>query len=261
MFSTPLRTERTTPPETYSLVTAKPGRIALLANGRRQGPITRFIAPWDIGELTRPFLLLNYAEVAQRSRPLFTVYPPSGAMTLTIVLEGELSFEDERGRRGEVGADGAAWMKAGSVVWHDGGPPLRDPLRVFHLWIERLTAQHGPVAASESIVADAVEEDGPVRVFLGQFGQARSRLQHAPPGVNCFHVRLRNAQQFRYAAPEGHDVTALTVDRGGLQLPAGERILWEQTALFGPDSNLIEVQADGETSFLLASAKSPLGRS
>jgi hypothetical protein len=68
-------------------------------------------------------------------------------------------------------------------------------------------------------------------------------------------VRLRNTQQFRYAAPEGHDVTVLSVDRGGLRLPAGERILWEQTALFEPSSNVIEVQADGETSFLLASAK------
>jgi redox-sensitive bicupin YhaK (pirin superfamily) len=254
MLGIQLRTEQTGSPDPYSLVTAQAARIALLANGRRQGPITRCIAPWDIGELTRPFLLLNYAEVAQRSRPLFRIYPPSGAMTLTIVLEGELSFEDERGRRDEVGAGGAAWMKAGSVMWHDGRPPLPDPLRVFHLWIARLM-EHGSVAASESLAADSVEEDGPVRVFLGEFGRARSRLQHAPPDVNCFHVRLRNAQRFRYAAPQGHDVAVLTVDRGGLQLPAGERILWEQTALFGPSSNVIEVQADGETSFLLASAK------
>jgi redox-sensitive bicupin YhaK (pirin superfamily) len=251
MFGTPFRTEQTTPPDPHSLVTAKPGRIALLANGRRQGPITRFITPWDIGELTGPFLLLNYAEVTQRSRPLFNIYPSSGAMTLTIVLEGELSFEDERGRRGAVGADGAAWMKAGSVVWHDGGSPLR----VFHLWIAQPTALHGSVAASEYIAADGVEEDGPVRVFLGQFGRARSRLQHAPADVNCFHVRLRNSQQFRYAVPEGHDVIVLTVDRGGLQLPAGERILWEQSALFGPGSNSIDVRADGETSFMLASTK------
>ena len=251
MFGIPFRTEQTSPPDPYSFVTARAGRIALLTNGRRQGPITRCITPWDIGELTRPFLLLNYAELAQRSRPLFSIYPPSGAMTLTIVLEGELSFEDERGRRGEIGAGGAAWMKAGSVVWHDGAPPLR----VFHLWIARLTEQQGSVAASESIAADGVEEDGPVRVFLGEFGRARSRLQHAPAGVNCFHVRLRDAQQFRYPVPEGHDLTVLAVDRGGLHLPAGERILWEQTALFGPGSNLIEVRADGETSFLLASAK------
>ena len=33
---------------------AVPRRIALLASGRRHGPITRLITPWDIGELTEP---------------------------------------------------------------------------------------------------------------------------------------------------------------------------------------------------------------
>lgn len=238
-----------------ALVAAQPGRIGVLANGHRQGLITRLITPWDIGELTHPFLLLNYAEATRRSRPLFSAYAPSGAMTLTAVLEGELSFEDERGRRGEVGAGGLAWMRAGSVLWHEGGPEARDPLRAFHLWIARLTPQHGSAGASQSVAADDVDEDGPVRVLLGQFGRARSRLGSAPADVNCFHVRLSDGQHFRYAAPAGHDVTVLTVDRGGLQLPAGERILWEQIALFGQQSASVEVRADGETSFLLASAR------
>ena len=251
----PFQTGRTIASDPFSLVTAQAGRIALLANGHRQGLVTRLITPWDIGELTRPFLLLNYAEVKQRSRPLFSAYPPSGAMTLTPVLEGELSFEDERGRRGEVGAGGLAWMRAGSALWHEGGPEARDPLRAFHLWIARHAPRHGSAGTSEAVGSDDVEEDGPVRVLLGRFGRARSRLGQAPADVNCFHVRLTDGQYFRYAAPAGHDVTVLTVDRGGLQLPAGERILWEQIALFGPHSASVEVQADGETSFLLASAR------
>ena len=59
------------PYDARSFVTAGQRRIALVANGRRHGPITRLITPWDIGELTRPFVLLNYAEVERRSRPLF----------------------------------------------------------------------------------------------------------------------------------------------------------------------------------------------
>jgi hypothetical protein len=38
--------------------------LALLARGRRHGPITRLITPWNIGELTTPFVFLDYAEVA-----------------------------------------------------------------------------------------------------------------------------------------------------------------------------------------------------
>jgi hypothetical protein len=48
--------------------------------------------------------LLNYAEVERRSRPLFGSLPPSRITTLAVVLNGELSFEDSTGRRGEVAA-------------------------------------------------------------------------------------------------------------------------------------------------------------
>ena len=237
-----------------ALVTAGPRRLAFLANGRRHGPITRLIAPWDIGELTSPFVLLNYAEAERRSRPLFGVHPPSGITSLTVVLNGELSFEDKTGKRGEVAAAGFAWMKSGSVVWHEGGDAAREPLRVFHLWIAQLGAQEQRAAASEYIAPDEVEEDGPVRVLLGEFGRARSRIRQAPAGLNFFHVRLKDRQDFRYAPPDGHNVIWLAVDRGSLQLQEGERALWEQIAVFRDSAGVIEVQADGETSFVLGSA-------
>jgi redox-sensitive bicupin YhaK (pirin superfamily) len=242
------------PPEARSSVTGTPGRVALLANGRRHGPITRLITPWDIGELTRPFVLLNYAEAERRTRPLFGIHPPSGITTLTVVLNGELSFEDETGKRGEVAAGGFAWMKAGGVVSHESGNAARDPLRVFHLWVERLGAQGEFAAPSQSIAPDEVEGDGPVTVFLGQFGRARSRVRRAPAELNFFHVRLKDQQGFRYAPPDGHDLTWLAVDRGSLHLQEGEQVLWEQIAIFGR-SGVVDVQADGETSFVLGSAR------
>jgi redox-sensitive bicupin YhaK (pirin superfamily) len=243
------------PHDARSFVTAGQRRIALVANGRRHGPITRLINPWDIGELTRPFVLLNYAEVEGRSRPFFRSHPPSGITTLTVVLNGELSFEDTTGKRGEVAAAGFAWMKAGSTVWHESRHSAHEPLRVFHLWIAQLGAQTAYAVASESVAPNEVEQDGPVRVLLGEFGQARSRLRQAPADLNLFHVRLKDRQHFRYSAPEGHNVTWLAVDRGSMQLQAGERVLWEQVALFGDYAGTIEAQADGETSFVLGSAR------
>jgi redox-sensitive bicupin YhaK (pirin superfamily) len=229
--------------------------MALLANGRRHGPITRLITPWDIGELTSPFVLLNYAEAERRSRPLFGIHPPSGITTLSVVLNGELSFEDETGKQGEVAAAGFAWMRAGSVIWHEGGDSVREPLRVFHLWVEQLVPQGECAATSEYIAPDEVEEDGPVRVLLGEFGRARSRIRQAPADLNFFHVRLKDRQDFHYAPPDGHNITWLAVDRGSLQLQEGERVLWEQIALFEDCAGVIEVQADGETSFVLGSAR------
>jgi len=54
---------------------AVPRRIALLASGRRHGPITRLLTPWDIGELTRPFIFLDYSEVAPGAPVSFWYLP------------------------------------------------------------------------------------------------------------------------------------------------------------------------------------------
>jgi len=243
------------PYDARSFETGGQRRIALVANGRRHGPITRLITPWDIGELTRPFVLLNYAEVERRSRALFGSHPPSRITTLALVLNGELSFEDSTGKRGEVAAAGFAWMKAGSTLWHESRHSVHEPLlRMFQLWIAQLGAQTACAAASECIAPNEVEQHGPVRVLLGEFGRARSRLRQAPADLNLFHVQLKDRQHFRYTVPDGH-VTWLAVDRGTLQLQAGERALWEQVVLFGDCADTVEAQADGETSFLLGSAR------
>ena len=95
-------------------------RLALLASGRRHGPITRLITPWNIGELTTPFVFLDYAEVAAESPPLLSIQPHSSIATLTVVLNGTLSFQDATGGHGEVRAGGFAWMHAAHAVWRGG---------------------------------------------------------------------------------------------------------------------------------------------
>ena len=108
---------------------------------------------------------------------------------------------------------------------------------------------------SQSVAPGEAESDGPVRVLLGEFGRARSRIREAPADVNLFHVRLTDGQDFCYAPPEGHNVRWLAVDRGSLQLPEGEQVLWEQIAVFRDSVGVIELQAEGETSFVLGSAR------
>src|SRR5207302_11321469 len=107
--------------------------MALIASGRRHGRITRLITPWNIGELTTPFVFLDYAEVKPVSQPLFGIQPHSGIATLTLVLNGEVPFEDATGGHGEVRTGGAAWMNAAHAVWRRGSA-AGVPLRVFQLW-------------------------------------------------------------------------------------------------------------------------------
>src|SRR6202521_4317403 len=116
-------------------VSAGARRIALTTSGRQHGPITRLVSPSDIGELIKPFVFLDHAEVAPRPEPLFGIHPHSGIATLTVVLRGGLAYEDTTGKKGEVAAGGLEWMKAGNGVWHDGGATARAPFRAVQLWI------------------------------------------------------------------------------------------------------------------------------
>jgi redox-sensitive bicupin YhaK (pirin superfamily) len=228
--------------------------LALLASGRRHGPITRLITPWNIGELTTPFVFLDYAEVAAQSPPLLSIQPHSSIATLTVVLNGTLSFQDATGGHGEVRAGGFAWMNAAHAVWR-GGAASDEPLRMLQLWISLPALRQSSAVVSEDVTPQEVQQEGPASVILGQFGRARSPLRSAAPGVNCLRVTLSDGQRWHYGAPDGHNVTWLAVDRGGLQLQEGERVYSGQLAVFGDSGGVIEAHAHGATSFVLGSAR------
>src|SRR3954466_4765212 len=111
----PIRTEATTPlaPSVQNV-----RRVIRLVTGRRHGPITRLVSPSDIGQLIKPFVFLDYAEVPP-SEAMFGIHPHSGIATLTVVLSGEMVYEDTTGKSGHVSACAAEWMKAGGGVWLD----------------------------------------------------------------------------------------------------------------------------------------------
>jgi redox-sensitive bicupin YhaK (pirin superfamily) len=232
-------------------VSAGARRIALTTGGRQHGPITRLVSPSHIGELIKPFVFLDHAEVAPRPEPLFGIHPHSGIATLTVVLRGGLAYEDTTGKEGTVPTGGLEWMKAGNGVWHDGGPTPGEPLRAFQLWVALPESEENALAESQYIAPDAVQEDGPARVILGNYGRATSPIR-APAGINYLHVRLKDGQRWRYTPPDRHTVAWLAVDEGGLQshlpISAGELAVFEESGA------AIELEADGDTSFVLGSA-------
>ena len=226
-------------------------RIALITSGRQHGPITRLVSPSDIGELIKPFVFLDHAEVVPRPEPLFGIHPHSGIATLTVVLRGGMVYEDTTGKTGSVPTGGLEWMKAGNGVWHDGGPAPGEPLRAFQLWVALPPSEENAPPESQYISPDAVEEDGPARVILGRYGQASSPIR-APAGINYLHVRLQDGQRWRYAPPDGHTVAWLAVDEGGLRSHAPIRA--GELAVFEESGGAIELEADGDASFVLGSA-------
>ena len=226
-------------------------RVELVTRGRRHGPITRLVSPSDIGELIKPFVFLDYAEVEPRPEPLFGIHPHSGIATLTTILSGGLRYEDTTGKSGTVPAGGLEWMKAGNGVWHDGGAAPGETLRVFQLWVALPPAQENSEPHSDYVTPDSVQHEGPARVILGSHGNARSVID-APAGMNYLHVRLEDGERWTYTPPEGHTVAWLAIDSGSLR--AARTIRAGELAVFEESNDAIEVQAVGDTSFVLGSA-------
>ena len=226
-------------------------RIAYRTAGRKRGPITRLMSPSDLGEMLKPFVFLDHAEVPYSGAELAGIHPHSGIATLTTVLQGGLKYEDTTGQRGEVPTGGLEWMKAGHGVWHDGGAVQGDPLRVFQLWVALPPSDELSPPESQYIPPQDVQEDGPVRVILGRHGRARSVIR-APEGIDYFHVRLEDGERWSYTPPPGYDVAWLAVDKG--RLHASHVVSTGQLAVFEQSEGAIEVRAEGATSFVFGSA-------
>jgi redox-sensitive bicupin YhaK (pirin superfamily) len=225
--------------------------IAQRTRGSRHGPIARLVSPSDIGELIKPFVFLDHFEVAPRPEPFMGIHPHSGIATLTVVLRGGVVYEDTTGKSGTVPTGGLEWMKAGNGVWHDGGAAPGEPLRGFQLWVALPPSEENAAPESQYISPEDVQSDGPARVILGSYGRATSPIR-APAGINYLHVRLKDGQRWRYTPPGGHTVAWLAVDEGGLRAPAPIRA--GELAVFEESGGAIDLEADGDTSFVLGSA-------
>jgi redox-sensitive bicupin YhaK (pirin superfamily) len=101
-------------PET--ITSTGPRSIVHKTRGRAHGAIVRLVSPSDIGELIKPFVFLDYFEGDPAQAPAFGFHPHSGIATLTLLLNGQLWYEETTGVKGVIEPGGVEWMRAGGGV-------------------------------------------------------------------------------------------------------------------------------------------------
>src|SRR5713101_8586039 len=97
-------------------------RVTYRTRGHSHGPITRLVSPSDVGELIKPFVFLDYFDIDPKRMPAIGFHPHSGIEIVTVVLQGQLSYQETSGTEGVIDEGGVEWMHAGGGVWHSGGP-------------------------------------------------------------------------------------------------------------------------------------------
>ena len=116
-------------------IEARVRRIAYRTRGHSHGPITRLVSPSDVGELIKPFVFLDYFDIDPKRMPAIGFHPHSGIATLTLLLEGWISYEETSGTTGIIEPGGVEWMRAAGGVWHTGGAVGTARAKGFQLWV------------------------------------------------------------------------------------------------------------------------------
>jgi len=227
-------------------------RIVARSQGRRRGPITRVVSPSDLGERIKPFVFLDWFDAPPAGELGGGIHPHSGIATITVLLQGDVRYEDTTGKSGILPAGGVEWMRAGAGVWHDGAPLPGAHLRGLQLWIALPAALENAPAESQYVAPQSVPQEGPVRVILGRYGKANSPVR-APEGVNYLDVRLKDGESWEYQPAAGHDVAWVYPYQGSLRAE-GEPVARNELAVFEEGQSTLRFEAKGDTSFVLGSA-------
>jgi redox-sensitive bicupin YhaK (pirin superfamily) len=225
--------------------------IARRTRGSSHGPITRLVSPSDVGELIKPFVFLDYFDIDPEHMPAIGFHPHSGIATLTLLLEGRISYEETSGTKGVIEPAGVEWMRAAGGVWHTGGVVGTARARGYQLWIALPPDMESIESAAQYIEGEHFESHGPARVILGRHGDAVSPVC-APTTINYLDVALKKGEKWRYDPPRDHTVAWVAVHDGTLATP--EIVNTGELAVFEESNGPIEFEALDVTGFVLGSA-------
>jgi len=230
---------------------ARPRRVAYRTRGRSHGPITRLVSPSDVGQLIKPFVFLDHFDIDPKHMPAIGFHPHSGIATLTLLLEGQIYYEETSGTKGIIEPGGVEWMRAAGGVWHTGGVAGTARAKGYQLWVALPPEMESIESEAHYLGGEHFQSHGPARVILGRLGKATSKVP-APTTINYLDVALRKGEKWRYQPPANHTVAWVAVHEGKLATP--EIVDKGELAVFEESNRAIEFEALEYTGFILGSA-------
>jgi len=226
-------------------------RVVHRTRGHSHGPITRLMSPSDVGQLIKPFVFLDYFDIDPKRVPALGFHPHSGIATITVLLEGRISYEETSGTKGVIEPRGVEWMRAAGGVWHTGGAVGTARAKGFQLWIALPPEMENIASQAQYLGSEHFQSHGPARVILGHYGQAISEVA-APATINYLDVALKKGERWRYEPPKNHSVAWVAVHTGKLAAP--EIVDRGELAVFEESNAALDFEALEDTGFVLGSA-------
>ena len=226
-------------------------RVVYRTRGHSHGPITRLVSPSDTGRLLKPFVFLDFFDIDPKRSPAIGFHPHSGIATVTVVLDGEISYEETSGTTGIIEAGGVEWMRASGGVWHTGAAVGSGRTRGYQLWIALPPELENAEPEARYLGRERFLPRGPARVIIGRQADVTSDVP-APAGINYLDVSLKRAERWRYEPPADHKVAWVAVHRGrfagSADVEAGELVVFEES------NGALDFEAIEDVGFVVGSA-------
>jgi redox-sensitive bicupin YhaK (pirin superfamily) len=204
-----------------------------------------------VGELIKPFVFLDYFDIDPKRAPATGFHPHSGIATLTVLLEGQIYYEETSGTKGVIEPGGVEWIGAGGGVWHTGGVVGTARARGYQLWVALPPEMESIEAEGQYLGGEHFRSHGPARVIVGRYGEATSEVR-APTTINYLNVALKQGENWRYTPPNNHTVAWVAVHEGKLATPAA--VEKGELAVFEDSNDALEFEALEDACFILGSA-------
>jgi len=214
------------------------------------------MSPSDLGEQLKPFVFLDLFEADMRALAgSMPVHPHSGIATVTVVTDGDMTFDDPVAGHGTIGYGGLEWARAGLGMWHGkelsaGSSPL---VQGFQLWIALPPELERAEPEGQYLDAQQVPRIGPARLVVGAYETATSPVR-APRGINYLLVTLKPGERWSYQPPADHTVGWVAVAKGALS--GSERLSHGELGIFeASEAPITLAGAEGAgATFVLGSA-------
>jgi redox-sensitive bicupin YhaK (pirin superfamily) len=165
--------------------------------------VQTMFSPNHDGNITSPFLLLDYAEAeeftATKERRGIGEHPHRGFETVTIVYQGAVDHRDSRGNRGSLKSGDVQWMTAGKGIlheeWHgEDFAKMGGVFELVQLWVDlprsdKMTEPRYQDIPAAKIPIVSISKDVSMRIIAGNY------LGHVGPAqtfspMNVFDIRL-----------------------------------------------------------------------
>lgn len=206
-----------------------------------------------------PFLLLDYFD---SNNPLdfmagFPPHPHRGFETITYLLAGSITHEDNQGHKGIIGAGDVQWMTAGKGIVHSEMPSANGRLQGLQLWLnlpasKKMNAPRYQEMLSKQLPLEQHASGAVIKVIAGKTDRGTSSpINDIATQPLFFDITLPLGASIHQHIPTNYQVILLVISGAIL---VGDQVVEQNVLAIFDAGELLTLSGQKESQCILIAA-------